>query len=100
MAGTRLYRLSGRTDEQEILDDDQAGAPVLPQAAEPSPEDPVAPPQPGALHPSPKDGKLLAESKILRRQPGPITEYGAEQNTKGGQKAHRRLRSKAEILVQ
>jgi len=49
----------------------------------------------GRFTPPPKDGKLLPESKILRRQPGPITDNGAEQDTEGDQKAHRRLRLEA-----
>jgi hypothetical protein len=43
------------------------------------------------LHASPEDRQLLAESKILRHQPNPITKDGTEQDTEGGQEVHRRL---------
>jgi len=77
------------------LDDDEAGTPLPPEAAEPGPEDPVAPALPGTLHAPPKDRQLLAESKILRHQPNPITRDGTEQDAEGGQEAHRRLRLEA-----
>ena len=53
------------------MHDDEAGAPVGPDAGQPDPEDPVPPRQMGSAHGPLEDQKLMAEREVLerRRQP-------------------------------
>lgn len=47
------------------LDDDEAGAPVGPEAGQPNPEDPVPSRQMGSDHGSLEDEELMAEGEVL-----------------------------------
>jgi hypothetical protein len=64
------------------LHDDEAGAPVGPEAGQPDPEDPVPSRQMGSDHGSLEDEELMTEGEVLegdgRRPKEPGTQEGPE----------------------
>ena len=70
------------------LHENQVGAPVLTEALQEDPENPVPTPEPGSPGAPPEDRQLLAERQILQSQRGPATEQAAKNERKGPHKEH------------
>ncbi len=72
------------------LDNDEAGAPVGPEAGQPDPEDPVPSRQMGSDHGSLKDEELMAECEVLEGDGRRPKEPGAEERPQPDHEYHRR----------
>ena len=75
------------TDDRFRLDDDEDGAPIRPEAGQPSPEDPVALPEPRPFRALLQDRDLLPEGEVLGGQLGAISHDVSNQYSKDVKRA-------------